>query len=83
MVQPAGKAVLISARHEGETGGRTHAAVGIGSMHRHPTRGERIERGRGDIFAPEAAEIGKAEIVGENEDDIGPGPVGRTRGSAK
>jgi hypothetical protein len=58
---------------------RTHRAAGIVAGEFHPLGGHAVEIGCFDDFLPEAPEITIAEIIGEDEDDVGlPGGSGES-----
>ena len=61
--------VVVAARHQHGAGRRTERRrIELG--HLHPGVGERVQVRRGDLAA-EAAEVGVAEVVGHDEQDVG------------
>ena len=67
------EAVLIAAGEEGGARGGTDAAVGVGLGETDALGGEPVEVGRLVVAAAIAGEVGVAEVVGHDEEDVGPG----------
>ena len=73
-------AVVSDRRVPGVLAGQEHAARGradgvprVVLREAHSLGGEPVDRGRADLLLAVAAELGPAEVVGEDEDDVGPG----------
>src|SRR5207302_1472984 len=72
---PCGVGGGVLAAHQGGAGGLAVLAVVIvGELH--PLAGEAVDVGRLVVLAAVRAGVGPAEIVGEDEDDVGLGSVG-------
>ncbi len=70
-LQPA-HALLIAAGHERGPRGRALGAVGIALGESHAFGGEPVEGRRFHVAAAVAAEVAIAQVVGEDQDDVGP-----------
>ena len=77
-------ALLITASDQGCAGGAAEGAIGVALRKAHALGGETIDGGRADVFSAVTGEVGEAEVIGEDEDDVGGlGWRGRRRGSCE
>jgi len=73
----AAQAVLPAARGQGKACGRAHGRVGIAAREAHALRGHGVQARRDiggaavRIARARAAEVGIAEVIGQDEDQIG------------
>ena len=76
LVGPAAQAVLVAGGHQRKAGGRAHGRVGVALCELETRSGELVEHRRDlaelRVAAAVAAEVGKAEVIGHDEDDVGP-----------
>lgn len=70
----------VLAQQQGGAGGGADGAARIGLGETDPFGRHPIEAGRENLFLPVAAEVAVAQVVGQNEEDIGPGARLRGRG---
>src|SRR5258708_6449800 len=68
LLQSDREAILIASSDQGRTRGRTHGRIGIGLGKFHPFERKPVHVRRRVVGLAIATHIGKAEIVGENED---------------
>ena len=64
-------ALLPATRHEAGARGGAHGSVGVEIGELHALGGETIDVGGLDVGRAHAAEVAVAEIVGEDENDVG------------
>ncbi len=71
----AAQAVLVARRHERKAGGRAHGRVGIALCELEASCGQLVEHGRDlaklRVTPAVAAQVGKTQVVGHDEDDVG------------
>ena len=71
----AAQAVPVAGGHQRESRGRTHWRVVVALGEAQAVGGKLVDNRRyaaeGSVAATVAAEIGEAEIVGDDEDDVG------------
>ena len=66
----AAQPVLVARRHQREPGRRADRRVRIALRHPQAAGGEAVEHRRDRLAAAVAAEVGEAEVVGDDEDDV-------------
>src|SRR5580765_2487441 len=71
LIAPDGAVAGVQAGHEGAAAGSTDGGSGVTLSKSHPLSGEAIDAGCANQFLPEAANIAVAQVVGEDEDDVG------------
>ena len=67
------------AGHEDTARGRADGVAGVGTGEFHARGGERVDAGRLDLLLSVAAELAVAEIIREDEDDVGLFGAGQER----
>ncbi|OPZ04305.1 MAG: hypothetical protein BWZ10_03187 [candidate division BRC1 bacterium ADurb.BinA364] len=77
------KAMLIAPRHQAGARRRADRMGGVAVGEAHAIGGQRVDVWRGDVLATLAAQVGVAQIVGENDDDVGLGRPGCFGGSGQ
>ena len=70
--QADGQAVLVASGDERDAGGGADGGVGVGLGEADAFGGEVVEDGRAVVWAAVAGEVGEAEVVGHDEDDVRP-----------
>src|SRR5713101_7903845 len=65
--------ILVTPGNQRRACGRTHSGIGVGLGEFHPFERKSIHVRRCVIALAVATHIGKAEVVGEDEDDVWPG----------
>ncbi len=81
LLQPDLQPVLVTAGHQADPGGRADRGVGIG-LHEAQTLGcEAVDVRRLVVRPAVAADVGVAEVVGQQEDDVGLARPGRPGGA--
>jgi hypothetical protein len=70
LFEPDRQPVLVTPGNQRDAGGGADCRIGIGLGEAHALGGDAIDIGRGEIAAAVAGNIGIAEIVGENEQNV-------------
>jgi hypothetical protein len=70
LFEPDGHPVLVTPGNQRNAGGGADCGIRIGLCEAHALGGDAIDIGRGEIAATVAGNIGIAEIVGENEQNV-------------
>ncbi len=65
-----GQPVLVTPGNKRDAGGGADRGIGIGLREAHALGGDAVDIGRREIAAAIAGDIGIAEIVGENEQNV-------------
>src|SRR6185312_17143742 len=65
------EAILIAPGDQRGPGGRTDRRIRIGLEQAHTVRGDAVDVGRFEVWTAVARDIGVAQIVREDEDDVG------------
>ena len=78
-VVPDGRVPRVLPGQEDAARGRADGVPRVVLREAHALGGEAVERGRADLLLSVAAELGVAEVVGEDEDDVGPRGCGGGR----
>ena len=70
LFEPDGQPVLVTPGNQRDAGGGADRGIGIGLREAHTLGGDAIDVGRREIAAAVAGDIGIAEVVGENEQNV-------------
>ena len=71
LFQPYSQAVLVAAGDQSCARGGTNRRVGIGFEEAHARRGDAVDIRRMEIRPSVTGDVGVAQIVGQDEDDVG------------
>jgi hypothetical protein len=74
LFEPDRQPVLVTPGHQGDARGGAYGRIGIGLHEADPLGRDAVDVGRGEIAPTVAGQIGIAEIIGKNEQDIRQGP---------
>ena len=62
--------ILVAAGDQRETRGGADGGIGVALKEAHPSRGDAVNIGRGKVAASVTGDVGIAEVVGKNKDDV-------------
>mmetsp|Transcript_67487 Transcript_67487/g.186944 ORF Transcript_67487/g.186944 Transcript_67487/m.186944 type:complete len:527 (-) Transcript_67487:101-1681(-) len=80
LLQPAAQPVLVAAGDQAKARGRAHGRVGIALREADALGGQLVEVGRGVVALAVDAEVGPAQVVGQDKEDVGRRVGGARRG---
>ena len=73
LLEPDLRSVLVTPGNQRDAGGGADRGIGVGLRKAHALGGDAVDIGRREVAAAIAGDIGIAEVVGENEQNVGSG----------
>src|SRR4029077_12313394 len=70
LLKPQPQPILVAASDQRETRGEADSGIGVAVKEAHPSRGDAVNIGRGKVAASVTGDVGIAEVVGKNKDDV-------------
>ncbi len=70
LLEPQPQSILVAAGDQRETRGGADGGIGVALKEAHPSRGDAVNIGRGKIAASVTGDVGIAEVVGKDKDDV-------------
>src|SRR5260370_14852056 len=70
LLEPQPQPILVAASDQRKTRRGADGRIGVTLKEAHPSRGDAVNIGRGKVAASVTGEVGIAEVVGKNKDDV-------------
>ena len=70
LFEPDVQSVLVTPGNQRDAGGGADRGIGVGLRKAHALGGDAVDIGRREVAAAIAGDIGIAEVVGENEQNV-------------